>query len=156
MFWAKYRGWFLLIVYIVFFGHTALWHHFGWEKIGHLGFGCIFGTMRDGVVTAGTIFTLLIFLHALFFGGVFCGWMCHWGILQDIAAWIMKKCGIKPLMAQTNSKLIPWFWFLIMIGQVVLFWAYTGFPTSLSFKMNANPVWFMVPRSILMIVLTTI
>lgn len=156
MFWAKYRGWLLLIVYIVFFGHTALWHHFGWEKVGHLGFGCIFGTMRDGVVTAGTVFTLLIFFHALFFGGIFCGWMCHWGILQDLAAWIMKKLGIKPVMAHVNSRLIPWFWFLILIGQVVLYWMYTGFPTSLSFKMDANPVWFMVPRSILMIVLTTI
>lgn len=59
-------------------------------------------------------------------------------------------------MAQVDSKLIPWFWFLIMIGQVVLFWVFSGFPTSLSFKMDANPVWFMVPRSILMIVLTTI
>lgn len=156
MFWARYRGWLLLIVYIVFFGHTALWHHFGWEKVGHLGFGCIFGTMRDGVVTAGTVFTLAIFLHALFFGGIFCGWMCHWGILQDLAAWIMKKLGIKPVMAHVNSRLIPWFWFLILIGQVVLYWMYTGFPTSMSFKMNANPVWFMVPRSILMIVLTTI
>lgn len=156
MFWAKYRGWFLLLVYIIFFGHTALWHHFGVEKVGHLGFGCIFGTMRDGVITAGTIFTIFIFIHALFFGGLFCGWMCHWGILQDLAAWIMKKCGIKPVFAQTNSRLIPWFWFLIMIGQVVLYWAYSGFPKSLTVNMAANPVWFMVPRSILMIVLTTI
>jgi polyferredoxin/tetratricopeptide (TPR) repeat protein len=156
MFWAKYRGWFLLLVYVIFFGHAALWHHFGYEKVGHLGFGCIFSTMRDGVVTAGTVFTLLIFIHALFFGGLFCGWMCHWGILQDLAAWIMKKLNINPPMAHANTRLIPWFWFLILIGQVVLFWAYSGFPTSLSFNMSANPVWFMVPRSILLIVLTSI
>lgn len=156
MIWAKYRRLLLLLIYILFFLHAALWYSWGYTGVGHLGFGEFFGTMRHGVITAGTIFSLLVFAHALLFGGLFCGWFCHWGITQDVAYWIMKKCGIKPLMAQLNSKLIPWLWFIILIAQVVLYWIFTGFPTGFSFNPSATPVWSGVPRSILLICMTTI
>jgi len=156
MTWAKHRRLLLLLVYVLFFLHTALWHYWGYTGVGHLGFGEFFGTLRSGVITAGTVFSLIVFFHAILFGGLFCGWFCHWGITQDVAAWIMKRCGIKPAMAQLNSRLIPWFWFLIIIAQVVLYWFYSGFPTSLSFNPSATPVWSGVPRSILLICITTI
>jgi len=156
MFWAKHRNLLLLLVYVLFFLHTALWHYWGYESVGHLGFGELFGTLRSGVITAGTIFTIIVFVHALFFGGLFCGWFCHWGITQDLAAGIMRRFGIKPLMAQLNSKLIPWVWFLIIIAQVVLYWVYSGFPTELSFNPSATPVWSGVPRSIMLICMTTL
>lgn len=156
MIWAKYRNWLLLLVYILFFLHTALWHYWGYEGVGHLGFGEFFGTLRNGVVTAGTIFTIIVFAHALFFGGLFCGWFCHWGITQDLAAGIMRRLGIKPIMAQLNSKIIPWIWFLIIIAQVVIYWIYSGFPTDLSFNPSATPVWSGVPRSIMLICMTTL
>lgn len=155
MIWARFRRPLLLLVYVLFFLHTALWHYWGYEGVGHLGFGEFFGTLRSGVVTAGTIFSLAVFLHALFFGGLFCGWFCHWGITQDVAAWIMKKAGIKPRMQNLNSKLIPWAWFIILIAQVVIYWAFNGFPSSWSFNPSATPVWTGVPRSILLICLTT-
>ncbi len=155
MFWAKYRRPLLFFVYFLFFFHTALWHYWGYEGVGHLGFGEFFATLRSGIITAGTIFSILVFMHALLFGGLFCGWLCHWGITQDLAAWIMKKAGIKPRMQHLNSRLIPWIWFLILIGQVVIYWAYNGFPTSFSFNPSATPVWSGVPRSILLICLTT-
>lgn len=156
MIWAKNRPLLLFLVYVLFFLHTAIWHYWGYTGVGHLGFGEFFGTLRSGVVTAGTIFSLIVFFHAVFFGGLFCGWFCHWGITQDVAAWIMRKCGIKPAMAQLNSRLIPWFWFIIIIAQVVLYWYYTGFPTSFSFNPSATPVWSGVPRSILLICITTV
>ncbi|PKL42482.1 MAG: hypothetical protein CVV41_13095 [Candidatus Riflebacteria bacterium HGW-Riflebacteria-1] len=156
MIWAKYRNWLLLLVYVAFFLHVAIWHHWGYEGVGHLGFGELFATFRNGVVTAGTIFTILVFTHAIFFGGLFCGWFCHWGITQDLAAGIMRRFGIKPRMTQLNSKIIPWVWFLIIIAQVVLYWIFTGFPTELSFNPSATPVWSGVPRSILLICMTTL
>ncbi|NCB40251.1 MAG: tetratricopeptide repeat protein, partial [Erysipelotrichia bacterium] len=156
MIWAKYRHWLLLLVYVGFFTHTAIWHYWGYENVGHLGFGEFFGTLRSGVVTAGTIFTLAVFIHALFFGGLFCGWLCHWGITQDFAAWIMKKCGIRPKMQHLDSRLIPWVWFLVIIAQVVFYWVYTGFPTEISLNLAATPVWTGVPRSILLISMTTL
>ncbi len=155
MIWARYRKFLLFLVYVLFFLHTAIWHYWGYQGVGHLGFGEFFATMRSGVVTAGTVFSILVFVHALFFGGLFCGWFCHWGITQDLAAWIMIRAGIKPQMRHLDSRLIPWLWFLIIIAQVVIFWVYNGFPQSLSFNASATPVWSGVPRSILLICLTT-
>ena len=132
MFWIKHRKAILWALYILFFVHAIIWYLCGWQKIGQFGFGEIFFTLKTGIVTAGTIFVLVVFIHALFFGGIFCGWFCHWGVTQDVAAWIMEKCGIKPVMRHLNSKLIPWVWFIILLTQVVLFWYFNGFPTSLS------------------------
>jgi polyferredoxin/tetratricopeptide (TPR) repeat protein len=156
MFWAKHRRIILLLIYAAFFGHAAIWYSLGYQGVGHLGFGEFFATMRTGLVTAGTIFTLLMFLHGLFFGGLFCGWFCHWGITQDLSSWILKKIGIKHPMISFNSRLIPWLWFFVLIGQVVFFWLYNGLPTSLSMELGATPVWAGVPRSIFMICITLV
>lgn len=156
MFWAKHRRIILWIVYILFFLHAAIWYCLGYHGIGHLGFGEIFTTLKTGVVTAGTIFTILVLIHAVFFGGIFCGWFCHWGITQDAAAWLMKKCGINPVMRHIDSKMIPWAWFIILLAQVVFYWWFNGFPTEFSFNMSNTEVWSGVPRAILMICMTTL
>ena len=156
MFWAKNRRFLLLLVYILFFLHTAIWHYWGYQGVGHLGFGELFSTLRTGVITAGTVFTLVVFMHALLFGGLFCGWLCHWGITQDIAAWIMRRAGIEPRMRHLDSRLIPWVWFIILIAQVLIFWVFNGLPQSFSFNAGATPVWSGVPRSILLICMTTL
>lgn len=156
MFSSKYRNYILLFVYVLFFAHAAIWYSLGYEKIGHLGFGEPFIALKTGVVSAGVVFTLLVFLHAFIFGGWFCGWLCHWGITQDFAAGIMKRLGIKPLMIKFNTKLIPLMWFCIMIAQVVFYWVYEGFPASISVNLGVTPVWTAVPRSIFMICITTL
>lgn len=156
MFWAKHRRLILWSLYILFFLHAIVWYCLGYQKIGQLGFGELFNTLKNGVFTAGTVFTLLVFVHALFFGGIFCGWFCHWGITQDVAAWIMKKCGIKPVMRHLDSKLIPWAWFIILLGQVGLYWFFNGFPKEASFEAAKTAVWAGNPTAILMICMTTI
>lgn len=156
MFWAKHRRLILWILYALFFLHAILWYCFEWRGVGQLAFGEPFMTLKTGIVSAGTIFVLLIFIHALFFGGIFCGWFCHWGVTQDVAAWIMKKCGIKPVMRHLDSKLIPWAWFLILLGQVGIYWHFNGLPKEISFDMAHTAVWAGNPTTILMIVMTTL
>lgn len=156
MFWIKHRKAILWVLYILFFVHAIIWYLCGWQKIGQFGFGEIFFTLKTGIVTAGTIFVLVVFIHALFFGGIFCGWFCHWGVTQDVAAWIMEKCGIKPVMRHLNSKLIPWVWFIILLTQVVLFWYFNGFPTSLSIDLAHTEVWAGNPKLIFSICMTTL
>ena len=156
MFWIKHRRLILWLLYALFFLHAIIWYSFGYQKIGQFGFGEIFFTLKTGVVTAGTIFVLAVFIHALFFGGLFCGWFCHWGVTQDVFAWILKKCGIKPVMRHLESKYIPWVWFLILIGQVVLFWWFNGFPTKVDLNLANTEVWAGNPTAILMICMTCI
>ena len=61
MIWARYRRPLLFLVYFLFFFHTALWHYWGYEGVGHLGFGEFFGSMRTGIITAGTVFSIVVF-----------------------------------------------------------------------------------------------
>ena len=156
MFWIKHRRLILWVLYALFFLHAYLWYALGFQRIGQFGFGEIFLTLKTGIFTAGTIFVLVVFIHALFFGGLFCGWFCHWGVTQDVFAWIMKKCGIKPVMRHLDSKYIQWTWFIILIAQVVLYWWFNGFPTSAEFNPSYTEVWAGNPKAIFMICMTCI
>lgn len=63
-------------------------------------------TLRDGVVNAGFVFFVLAILSTLIFGRFFCGWGCHIVAVQDLAAWIMMKLGVKP--KPFRSRLMLW------------------------------------------------
>ena len=156
MFWAKHRRLILWILYALFFLHAYIWYALGYQRIGQFGFGEIFLTLKTGMITAGTIFVLVVFIHALFFGGLFCGWFCHWGVTQDVFAWILEKCGIKPVMRHLDSKYIQWTWFIILITQVVLYWFFYGFPKEVKFDPSYTEVWAGNPKAILMICMTCI
>ncbi len=156
MFWIKHRRSILWILYALFFLHAILWYTCGYQRIGQFAFGEIFLTLKTGIISAGTIFVLLVFIHALFFGGLFCGWFCHWGVTQDVFAWILKKCGIKPIMRHLESKYIQWAWFIILITQVVLFWWFNGLPTKFVFNPSYTEVWAGNPKAIFMICMTCI
>ena len=156
MFWIKHRRLILWILYALFFLHAYIWYAMGYQRIGQFGFGEIFLTLETGMVTAGTIFVLAVFIHALFFGGLFCGWFCHWGVSQDVLAWIMEKCGIKPVMRHLDSKYVQWTWFIILIAQVIFHWYFNGFPQKLEFNPSFTEVWAGNPKSILMICMTCI
>ena len=156
MFWIKNRRLILWILYALFFLHAYIWYALGYQRIGQFGFGEIFLTLKTGIFTAGTIFVLVVFIHALFFGGLFCGWFCHWGVTQDVFAWILEKCGIKPVMRHLDSKYIQWTWFIILISQVVLYWWFNGFPTSVEFNPSYTEVWAGNPKAIFMICMTCI
>lgn len=156
MFWIKHRRLVLWVLYALFFLHAILWYSFGYQRIGQFGFGEIFLTLKTGIVTAGTVFVLVVFVHALFFGGLFCGWFCHWGVTQDVFAWILKKCGIKPVMRHLDSKYIQWTWFVILIFQVILYWWLNGLPTKFEFNPSYTEVWAGNPKAIFMICMTCI
>src|SRR6185295_19341064 len=55
-----------------------------------------------GLISAGVILLALAFLVTLVLGRVFCGWACHFGAFQDLAAWILKKLGLRPKPIQTR------------------------------------------------------
>jgi polyferredoxin len=156
MFWIKHRRLILWVLYALFFLHAYLWYALGYQRVGQFGFGEIFLTLKTGIFTAGTIFVLVVFIHALFFGGLFCGWFCHWGVTQDVFAWIMEKCGIKPVMRHLDSKYIQWTWFIILIFQVIFYWWFNGFPTTVEFNPSYTEVWAGNPKAILMICMTCI
>ncbi len=63
-------------------------------------------TVKDGVVTVGTIFFVLALLSTAVLGRWFCGWGCHVVALQDFCGYLMKRAGIRPRLFR--SRLLLW------------------------------------------------
>lgn len=63
-------------------------------------------TLSRGAINAGFIFFALAILSTLVLGRWICGWACHVVALQDLAAWMLKKVGIKP--RPFRSRLLIW------------------------------------------------
>lgn len=98
----KYRVISFIVVHILIFIHV-LW--FQNSSLGSFDFQEFFDRfLGKGVLNAGSIMVILAFLLTLVFGRFFCGWMCHFGAVQEFAWWVFSKFGIKP--KTINSRLI--------------------------------------------------
>lgn len=62
--------------------------------------------LERGEFNAGTVFFLSSILLTMIFGRFVCGWACHIVALQDLCAWLMKKCGVRPRLFR--SRLLVW------------------------------------------------
>lgn len=63
-------------------------------------------TLELGVVTAGFLLMATAAVSILFFGRFFCSWGCHLLALQDGAAWLLSRAGIRP--APFRSRALGW------------------------------------------------
>ena len=78
---------------------------FGDNIIGSLDFQEFFHAfIKFGIINAGVVLVILAFITTLIFGRFFCGWACHFGAIQELAWWLMKKMGITP--RTVNSSLV--------------------------------------------------
>ena len=86
----------LILVHIYIFGDNL---------IGSLDFQEFFHAfIKFGIINAGVVLVILAFVTTLIFGRFFCGWACHFGAIQELAWWLMKKMGITP--RTVNSSLV--------------------------------------------------
>ena len=78
---------------------------FGDRIIGSLDFQEFFHAfIKFGIINAGVVLVILAFVITLIFGRFFCGWACHFGAVQELAWWLLKKMGITP--KTLNSSLV--------------------------------------------------
>ena len=78
---------------------------FGDQIIGSLDFQEFFHAfVKYGIINAGVLLVILAFVTTLIFGRFFCGWACHFGAVQELAWWLLKKMGINP--KTVNSSLV--------------------------------------------------
>ena len=91
-----------------FFVHILILLHVLWFKnstVGSFDFQEFFDRFIGmGVLNAGSIMVIFAFFSTLIFGRFFCGWLCHFGAVQELAWWVFDKLGIKP--KTINSRLI--------------------------------------------------
>ncbi|MDP6852774.1 MAG: 4Fe-4S binding protein [Candidatus Marinimicrobia bacterium] len=80
-------------------------YYFGDEVIGSVDFQEFFHAfLKYGIINAGVVLVILAFVSTLIFGRFFCGWACHFGAVQELSWWLLKKMGITP--KTLNSSLI--------------------------------------------------
>ena len=98
----KYRILSFIIVHLLIFFHV-LWAENSF--LGSFDFQEFFDRfLGEGVLNAGSLMVIFAFFFTLIFGRFFCGWLCHFGAIQEFAWWIFDKFGIKS--KTINSRLI--------------------------------------------------
>ena len=92
----------LIGIQILILAHIYI---FGDKIIGSLDFQEFFHAfVKFGIINAGVVLVILAFVTTLIFGRFFCGWACHFGAVQELAWWLLKKMGITP--KTLNSSLV--------------------------------------------------
>ena len=74
-------------------------------------------TVKDGVVTVGTVFFALALGSTAILGRWFCGWGCHVVLLQDACAALLARLGIRP--RPFRSRVLLWLPFLLALYMFV-------------------------------------
>ncbi|MBM4112668.1 MAG: 4Fe-4S binding protein [Phycisphaerae bacterium] len=93
--YAKWRVLSLVLVHALIVIHIAHWLIAGWT-LAPLELNEVLYTLELGIVTAGFVFMALALLSTAIFGRFFCSWACHMLALQDLSAWLLEKCRIRP------------------------------------------------------------
>ena len=141
----KYRVLSFLIIHLLIFFHV-IWAEYIF--LGSFDFQEFFDRfLGRGILNAGSLMVILAFFLTLIFGRFFCGWLCHFGAVQEFAWWVFDKCGIKP--KTINSRLLVFlplfilFNFYIVPNTAHFFNSDTQW--QLSFNLSYTGVWTFLP-----------
>ena len=88
----KLRISFFIIVHVLILLHIFYW---GDNIIGSVDYQEFFHSfIKHGVINAGVLLVILSFFFTLIFGRFFCGWACHFGAIQELAWFILRKFSV--------------------------------------------------------------
>ncbi len=97
----------LILVHLAIGVHIAHWKLHG-RTLAPLELNEVMQTLELGVVTAGFLLMATAVGSVLIFGRFFCSWGCHLLALQDGAAWLLGRLGIRPAPFRSRTlALIP-------------------------------------------------
>lgn len=74
-------------------------------------------TVKDGVITVGTVFFALALGSTAILGRWFCGWGCHVVLLQDACSALLARLGIRP--RPFRSRVLLWLPLLLALYMFV-------------------------------------
>jgi polyferredoxin len=131
-------------IHVLIFFHIYI---YGDEVIGSIDFQEFFHSfIKFGVINAGVILVILAFIITLFFGRFFCGWACHFGAVQELAWWLLKKLGITP--KTINSSLVTILPIFILINFYLapnLLYALRDPWSGISVNLGMPEIWAFLP-----------
>ncbi len=71
--------------------HMVTWYLMGIHIAGSIGIEALFSGLSRGVLNAGFVFWMLIFVSAVLFGRAFCGWFCWFGGYLELIEGVWRK-----------------------------------------------------------------
>lgn len=98
---AKWRLGVLLSVHLLMVAHVLHWWITG-ESVGRFVLSDSMKLLELGEITPGAILFALALLTTAILGRFMCGWVCHVGALQDLAAWLLRRLGLRPHMFRSR------------------------------------------------------
>jgi polyferredoxin len=71
--------------------HVVSWYVLDIHFAGSIGIEAFFSGLSRGVINAGFIFWILVFISTLLLGRAFCGWFCWFGGYIELAEWGIRE-----------------------------------------------------------------
>jgi polyferredoxin len=127
------------VAFLVFlFVQALFWYLGGVRLAGKLSPLVFLYTLRSGVITAATLFWLVVLVSAVVVGPRYCGWVCAWGSFQDfLAPWAAR---LRPSVARP-ARLLRALRYGLLVGILYLStsWLLQEPPSRLALKIAAPP-----------------
>ena len=143
----KARIFCLIALHILILLHIFYW---GDNVVGSVDFQEFFHSfVKYGIINAGVILVIVAFITTLIFGRFFCGWGCHFGAIQELAWFILKKMNIQP--KTIDSKLVTFLPLLILIHLYILPNLFFATETNWHISVNLKDpsIWAFLPGVII-------
>lgn len=122
--------------------HLVTWYILGIHLVGSIGIEGLFSGLSRGVINAGFIFWMLVFVSALLLGRAFCGWFCWFGGYLELVDWVIGKLKIKiPHRILLYLGVIPFVALALKIYSALLVKWFQGFPATFTFQLADVEPW---------------
>jgi polyferredoxin len=123
--------------------HVVTWYTLGIQAVGSIGIEALFSGLSRGVINAGFVFWMLVFLSALLLGRAFCGWFCWFGGYLELVEWgIGDKLKIKiPRRMLLYLGAIPFVALAVKVYSALLVNWLQGFPATFTFRLADVEPW---------------
>ena len=124
--------------------HVVTWYTFNIHAAGSIGIEAFFSGLSRGVINAGVIFWVLVFISAILLGRAFCGWFCWFGGYLELIEWgIGDKLKIKiPSRILLYLGVLPFVSLALKAYSTLLaVWINNGFPSVFTLRLADVEPW---------------
>lgn len=97
----KHRAMVLAFIWLLMIAHVTHWALTG-RSVAPFVLSDAMKTLEIGEINPGFLLFAAALLVTLVCGRFLCGWACHMGALQDLCAWALRKCGVRPRMFRSH------------------------------------------------------
>jgi len=133
-----------IILMLLMTVHIVTWYTFNIHTAGSIGIEAFFSGLSRGVINAGVIFWVMVFISAILLGRAFCGWFCWFGGYLELIEWgIVDKWKIKiPRRILLYLGVLPFVSLALKVySSLLVIWIEKGFPNVFTFRLADVEPW---------------